>query len=62
MMTDREAWLKAGEILAEHGSLTPEYIIMHLGDLLHDEAGIRDWRRVAAAVDAITATSNATQH
>jgi hypothetical protein len=52
MMTEREAWLKAGEILAQHGDLTAEYIIMHLGKILHTDANIEDWRRVAAAVDA----------
>jgi hypothetical protein len=61
-MTEREAWLKAGEILVQRGDFTAEYIIMHLGDLLNDDAGIQDWRRVAAAVDAITGNSNTTPH
>lgn len=52
-MTDREVWVKAGEILAEHGSMTADYIIAQLGDALGDRIAVEDWRRVAAAVDAI---------
>lgn len=62
MMTDRDAWLKAGEILAEHGSMTPEYIMMHLGEFLDDQAGIRDLCRIAAAVNAIIATNGIIAH
>ncbi|MDQ0836971.1 hypothetical protein [Sphingomonas faeni] len=61
-MTEREAWLKAGEILAEHGDPTVEYTIAHLGYLLDDDAGIQDWRRDAAAVDAITGDPDTTLH
>ena len=45
--------VKAGEILAEHGALTSDYIIEQLGDVLGDRVAVEDWRRVAAAVDAI---------
>ncbi len=54
MMTDRDVMVKAGEILAKHGALTSDYIIEQLGDVLGDRVAVEDWRRVAAAVDAIT--------
>lgn len=53
-LTNREVMVKAGEILAEHGALTAAYIIDQLGDVLGDRVAVEDWRRVAAAVDAIT--------
>lgn len=46
-------WLKAGQILAEHGTLTADYIIEQLGDVLADRIAVEDWRRIAAAVDII---------
>ncbi len=52
-MTDREVWILAGEIMAEHGDLTADYIIGLLSDVLDDAVAVEDWRRVAAAVDAI---------
>ncbi|PTQ64870.1 hypothetical protein C8J45_102226 [Sphingomonas sp. PP-CE-3G-477] len=54
MMTDRDVMVKAGEILAEHGALTSDYIIQQLGDVLGDRVAVEDWRRVAAAVDVIS--------
>jgi hypothetical protein len=54
MMTDRDVMVKAGEILAEHGALTSDYIIEQLGDVLGDRVAVEDWRRIAAAVDAIS--------
>jgi hypothetical protein len=56
-VTDREVWIKAGAIVAEHGAMTADYIISQLGEILGDEVAVRDWRRVAAAVDAISAAS-----
>ena len=53
-LTDREVWLKAGAIVAEHGEMTADYIIDQLGDVLDNDVAVEDWRRVAAAVDAIT--------
>ena len=53
MMTDREVWMTAGDILAEHGELTSDYIIDQLSDALSDTIAVEDWRRVAAAVDRI---------
>lgn len=45
--------VKAGEILAEHGALTADYIITQPGDVLGDSVAVKNWRRVAAAVLAI---------
>ena len=53
-MTDREIWIKASAILAEHGKMTAEYIIDQLGDVLANDVAVQDWRRVAVAIDAIT--------
>lgn len=57
-MTDREVWILAGEIMAEHGDLTADYIIGLLSDVLDDAVAVEDWRRVAAAVDAITGATD----
>jgi hypothetical protein len=46
-------WVKAGTIVAEHGALTSDYIISHLGDVIDDNVAVEDWRRIASAVDAI---------
>lgn len=54
MMTDRDVWMKAGAILAEHGAMTTDYIIDQVTDALGNRIAVDDWRRVAAAVDAIT--------
>ncbi|WP_426280767.1 hypothetical protein [Sphingomonas sp. NFX23] len=54
MMSDRDVWVKAGAIVAEHGDLTADYIIKQLSDVLGDKIAVEDWRRVAAAVDAIS--------
>lgn len=53
-VTDREVWIKAGAILAEHGAMTADYIIDRLSDVLDDHVAVEDWRRIAAAVDMIT--------
>lgn len=54
MMTDRDVWVKAGAIFAEYGTGAAAYIITQLCDVLDDMVAVRDWRRVANAVDAIT--------
>lgn len=58
MMSQREIWIKAGAILAEHGGMTADYIIDRVGDVLDNEVAVEDWRQIAAAVDAITATTS----
>lgn len=54
MMSQREVWIKAGAILAEHGAMAGYYIIGQLSDVMGCDDAEEDWRRVAAAVDAIT--------
>lgn len=44
MMSDRDVWLTAGAIVAEHGQLTADYIIAQWGKVLDDGAAIEDWR------------------
>lgn len=61
-MTDREVWVQAGAILAEHGEMTAEYIIDQLGDVLDFTVAVEDWRGIAAAVDAITGEGGATSN
>jgi len=56
-MDEREVWLQAGAILAAHGELTSDYIIDQLSDALGDRVAVEDWRRVAAAADAIMSAS-----
>jgi hypothetical protein len=53
-MDEREVWIQAGAILAAYGELTADFIIDQLCDALGDGIAVEDWRRVAAAVDAIT--------
>jgi hypothetical protein len=62
MMTDREVMLKAGAILAEHGTLTVDYILGHLADVLSDRPAAEEWRRVAYAVDRITGARSTGVH
>jgi len=54
MMSDRDVRVKAGDLLAWHGALTPDYIIKQFGDVLCDRVAVEDWRRIAAAVDVIS--------
>ncbi|MBD8550336.1 MULTISPECIES: hypothetical protein [unclassified Sphingomonas] len=56
-MSDRDVWVTAGAIVAEHGTLTADYINEQLGDVLGNRVAVEGWRRVAAAVDAITDTN-----
>lgn len=53
-VTDREVMVKAGEILAQHGALTADFIIEQMSQVLDDRIAVEDWRRVAAAIDEIT--------
>ncbi len=61
-MTDREVMLKAGAILAEHGTLTVDYILGQLADVLSDRPAAEEWRRVAYAVDRITGARSTGVH
>jgi hypothetical protein len=53
-MSERDIWISAGVILSEFGDRTLDYIIDQLGHVLADTVAVENWRRVAAAVDAIT--------
>jgi hypothetical protein len=56
-MAERDIWINAGVILSQFGDRTSDYIIDQLGDVLADSVAVEDWRRVAAAVDAITGST-----
>ncbi len=58
VMSEREVWVKANTILAEHGAMTVEYIFDQLGDVLDDDIAVEEWRRVSVAIDAITAAAS----
>ena len=60
-MKDREVWIQAGAILAKYDECSMQYIVDQLCEAIGDRVAVDDWRRIAAAVDAI-ATSNTTQH
>lgn len=53
-MTEREVWEMAGNIVAQFGNDHDDLFVGRFVDLLQDTAAPEDWRRVAAAVDAIT--------
>lgn len=56
-MSERHIWISAGVILSEFGDRTSDYISDQLSDVLADTVAVENWRRVAAAVDAITGAS-----
>jgi len=53
-MSDRDVMVKRRAIRVDHGTLSTDYIIAQLGDVLDDRVADGGWRRVAAAVDSIT--------
>jgi len=53
MMSDREVWLKAWDVVQTHGALESAPVVATLLDMLGDGPHHSDWARVAAAVDAI---------
>lgn len=57
MMTEREVWLKASEVVAAHGNEAARYVLNSLGNVFASSDRVEDWRRVAAAVDFIMAAS-----
>jgi hypothetical protein len=56
-MSDREVWEKASTIAAAFGDDKPEQFADRLFDILRDTTNPKDWRRVAAALDAIAGAS-----
>ncbi len=55
-MSDREVWIQAGAILAEHGEHTPDYIVDQMVAAIGDPVAVKNWHRIAAAVDVIKGT------
>ncbi len=55
-MEDREIWIQAGVILVEHGEHTPDYIVDQMVAAIGDPIAVKDWHRIAAAVDVIKGT------
>lgn len=53
IMTEREVWMKAGQIVQSHGKGAAHAVLGSLGDAVLKPHGCEDWRRVATAVDAI---------
>ena len=53
MMSDREVWLKARDVVRTHGALESAPVVATLLDVMGDDPHNSDWARVAAAVDAI---------
>lgn len=56
-MSDREIWIAAGELNAKLGEMTVEYIFDQFSDVLGNQVAVENWRRIAAAVDAINDAS-----
>jgi hypothetical protein len=56
-MSEREVWEKASTIAAAFGDDEPEHFAGRLFDILRDTTDPQDWRRVAAALDAIAGAS-----
>ena len=53
MMSDREVWLKAMEIVEKHGTVESASLIETLRTVLGEEPDRGDWGRIAEAVDII---------
>ena len=53
MMSDREVWLKAWDVVRTHGAMESAPVVATLLELMGDDPHTSDWARVAAAVDAI---------
>jgi len=53
MMSDREVWLKAWDVVRTHGAMESAPVVATLLELMGDDPHISEWTRVAAAVDAI---------
>jgi len=55
-MEDREIWIQACVILAEHGEHTPDYIVDQMVAAIGNPVAVKDWHRIAAAADVIKGT------
>jgi hypothetical protein len=56
-MSERDVWISASVIQSEFGDRTSDYINVQLNEVLADAVAVENWRRVAAAVVAITGAS-----
>jgi len=52
-MGEREVWIRAGAILAAHGEHTQDYVLDQMVDDIGDAVAVKDWHRIAVAVDII---------
>ena len=52
-LSNREIWLRAGTILAEHGPWSAKCIVSQLAQARGDCVAVQEWRRVGAALDYI---------
>jgi len=43
-------------VLAEHGEHTPDYIVDQMVAAIGNPVAVKDWHRIAAAVDVIKGT------
>jgi class 3 adenylate cyclase len=59
-ISDREVWIQAGAILAEHGEHTRDYIVDQMVAAIGDPVAVKDWHRIAAAFDVIKGTWKST--
>ncbi|MBD8472226.1 hypothetical protein [Sphingomonas sp. CFBP 8765] len=53
MMTVRQVWLKAMTIVEARGAVATASMVDTLMEIVSDEADLKDWARVASAVDTI---------
>lgn len=53
-MTNRQVWITAAKIVAEHGEMTADYLLDRFNGSLYDPVAAEDWRRIVTAVDAIS--------
>ena len=55
MITDRELWACANQVLEHHGPDVDDFIAAQVADLAikGDEAGTRTWRAIAERVDQL---------
>lgn len=62
MLSDRELWACANEVLQQHGSAAPEFIAQRIGAMVlaNDIEGMRVWKEIARrAADLMLPPSSA---
>lgn len=55
VLTDRELWGCAEEVIKQHGAKSPMHVARRIGELATagDLAGIATWKAIAARVDQL---------